>query len=277
MSSFNFTVYDAPDVLKRDVLCVRAIKHHGPGASDAKITPSAFPGIVFHNKAGESAIEKITTKHFEVDDLPLFFLHGLGSEPSTMHFSAGDFTIFQVVLKPQAPYALFGLGSASLKQGILLADEIQATELLTNLLSIDSEVESANLLFRFLINRLGDNGQRDLLVERSLDYINQNVGAVTVSDICSTLNISERILQRRFADVIGMSAQTYIRVKRVNEAIRLMKSGNYDRLIDVATALNFYDQSHFIKDVKALSWLSPTSLKQKIEDFQLDQTGFSYS
>jgi AraC-like DNA-binding protein len=277
MSSFNFTIYEAPDILKRDVICIRAIKHRGQDASIAKTIPSAFPGIVFQIKNNQSVIEKIVTRHAVIENLPTFFLHGVGSEPSTMYFSEGAYTIFQVVFKPQALYAVFGLGSKAMQGGILLASEIGAEALFEVLLTAKSEDECVKLMFQFLTNKLADNGQRDILVERSLDYIHQNVGSVTVGELCKALNISERSLEKRFSDVVGIPAQTYIRVKRVNKAIYLMSTGKYERLVDVVTELNFYDQSHFIRDIKALSWLSPKSLTQQVKDFQLDQTGYSYS
>jgi len=68
----------------------------------------------------------------------------------------------------------------------------------------------------------------------------------------------------------------YIRVKRFNEAIRLIKTGQFERLTDVAYALNFYDQSHFIRDIKAFSGMTPKSLSQKVDDFHHDQVGYSY-
>jgi AraC-like DNA-binding protein len=50
-----------------------------------------------------------------------------------------------------------------------------------------------------------------------------------------------------------------------------MKTGRFGRLTDVAHALNFYDQSHFIRDIKAFSGVTPKSLSQKVDDFDLTQ------
>jgi len=277
MGSFNFTIYEAPNVLERDVLCIRVIKHQSQDALIVKTIPSAFPGIVFQAKNGLPVIEKIATKHAVIENLPIFFLHGLGAEPSTMYFTEGVYTIFQIVFKPKALYTVFGLGFEAMQGGILLPNEIGAETLLKSLLVAKSDAACVKLMFQFLTSKLASNGQRDILVERSLDYIDQNIGLITVSELCKTLNISERSLEKRFADVVGIPAQTYIRVKRVNKAIDLMKTGKYERLIDVAAELNFYDQSHFIRDMKALSLLSPKSLTQQVKDFQLDQTGYSYS
>ncbi|MGF9914018.1 hypothetical protein ABEX47_31630 [Paenibacillus ehimensis] len=45
------------------------------------------------------------------------------------------------------------------------------------------------------------------------------------------LHIPERQFQKRFMQTVGVTPQFYIRVKRFNEAIRLMDTGEYERLI----------------------------------------------
>jgi AraC-like DNA-binding protein len=54
-----------------------------------------------------------------------------------------------------------------------------------------------------------------------------------------------------------------------------MKTKQFERLTDVAQALNFYDQSHFIRDLKEFSGITPKSIFQKVDNFH-DQGGFSY-
>src|SRR6266536_192730 len=91
--------------------------------------------------------------------------------------------------------------------------------------------------------------------------------------ICSSWR--QAMSKSRFSQTVGLAPQTYIRVKRFNEAIRLMKMRQYTRLTDIAYALNFHDQSHFIRDIKAFSGLTPKTISQKVENFQ-DQSGLSY-
>jgi AraC-like DNA-binding protein len=57
---------------------------------------------------------------------------------------------------------------------------------------------------------------------------------------------------------------------------RLIKTRQFARLTDVAAVLNFSDQSHFIRDIKAFSGMTPTSLAQQVDDFHHEQAGYSY-
>jgi AraC-like DNA-binding protein len=113
------------------------------------------------------------------------------------------------------------------------------------------------------------------LVEESLDLIHKNIASIDVKYLLKNLHISVRQFEKRFTDTVGVSPLSYIRVRRFNEAIRLMKTGQFDKLTDVAHALNFYDQSHFIRDLKEFSGITPKSILQKVEDFH-EQGGFSY-
>jgi AraC-like DNA-binding protein len=88
--------------------------------------------------------------------------------------------------------------------------------------------------------------------------------------------ISKRQFEKRFLREVGIPPQFYIRVKRFNEAMKLIESGQYETLADVAYALGFFDQSHFIRDTKEFSGVTPTSISQKVNDFHRDQVGSSY-
>jgi len=132
------------------------------------------------------------------------------------------------------------------------------------------------LLTQFLIAKLKQQKRRDELVEESLRLIHQNVGTITVKALREFLDISERQFERRFSETVGISPLSYIRVKRFNEALRLMQTGHYNRLTDIAYALNFHDQSHFIRDIKSFTGVTPTRLSQKMDNFIHNQAGYSY-
>ena len=79
------------------------------------------------------------------------------------------------------------------------------------------------------------------------------------------LNVSERQFERRFIRSVGVSPHQYIRIARFQEAVRLIKINRFERLSDVAYDLNYADQSHFIKDVKAFSAYTPTELVRTVK------------
>lgn len=276
MSSIQFTILPAPEILKNDVECFRICEHTGEEALAINVSPTALPGIVFQQNNGRSAIKNIITHSRIKSSTPPLFLYGPGIEPSIMNYRQGSSTTTQVIFKPHALQALLGLNAARLSAGWMDLHEFSDGDLTTQLIEARNEQERVALLTGFLVAKLKQEKTRDTLMEESLRFIHKNIGSIQVKDVLTYLNVSERQLERRFTQTVGISPQSYIRVKRFNEAIRLIKNRQFDRLTDVAHALNFHDQSHFIRDVKEFSGITPKSLSQRVDDFYHDQTGYSY-
>src|SRR5262249_39210059 len=143
-----------------------------------------------------------------------------------------------------------------------------ADGLTDQLTEAESDRERISLLTGFLVSKLKQEKPRDLLVEESLRVIDRNPGALRVRDLLTTLSISERQFERRFTQTVGLSPQTYLLVRRFNEAVRLIQIQRYTRLSDVGAALDFADQSHFNREIKAFSDMTPSSLAHSVDAFQ---------
>lgn len=277
MTTINFNVLPPPTALSRDVECLRIATYTGNQPLEVKVCPRGYPGIVFQLATDNTAaIDSIAIRTAETSEIPILFMHGQGSEPSIMHFRGTPYTTIQVVLKPHALYSLFGWDAARYKQGLLSPDQFDAVVLEKHLLTANSIDERVFLLNHFLINQLKLTNKRDELIESALDHIRDNIVSITVQELVATFHISERQFQKRFARVVGMPPQLFIRIGRVNEAMRFMHSGLYERLSDIAYALNYYDQSHFIRDMKSFSWVSPKHITMKVSEFHSDLAGSSY-
>ncbi len=276
MSSVKFTILSAPEILKNDVECFRIVEYTGEEGLAIQVSPNGVPGIVFQQNNGRSALEQIITHSGRTACPPPLFLYGPGTEPSVMHYKRGSSTTTQVIFKPHALQTLLGINASRLSDGWADLHEFSAEDLQVQLIEAKNEQERMTLLTSFLLARFKQAKTRDTLVEESLRFIHKNIGSIHVKYLLDYLNISERQFERRFTQTVGLSPHLYIRVKRFNEAIRLIKTRQFERLTDVAYALNFSDQSHFIRDIKAFSGMTPKSLSQKVDDFLHDQAGYSY-
>ncbi len=276
MSSIKFDLLPAPKILKNDVECFSIAEYCGDEALAIKVSPRGIPGIVFQHSDGRSAIDNITTRSGRKFSMPTLCLYGPGIEPSVMNFKRGSYTTIQVILKPHALKTLFGLDASELTNGLVELNEFSADDLNDQLMeAINNRVRVA-LLTNFLLAKLKQAKTRDALIEESLWLIHKNIACVNVKYLLEHLNISERQFEKRFTQTVGISPQSYVRVTRFNEAIRLIKTGQFNRLTDIAFALNYYDQSHFIRNIKEFSGMTPKILSQKLEDFHPDQAVFSY-
>jgi AraC-like DNA-binding protein len=275
VSPVKFTVIPPPKILQEDVECFRIFEYTGHEAVAIKVAPIAVPGIVFQQKDGKSAIENIIVRSEVNSSIPTAYVYGPGIEPSVMTYKKGPHSTVQVIFKPHALKTLLGIDASLLTNKVIELNDFSDEDLNSKLIEANSDTERVTLLTNFLITKVKQTRTRDRLVEESLDLIHKNIASIDVKYLLKNLHISVRQFEKRFTDTVGVSPLSYIRVRRFNEAIRLMKTGQFDKLTDVAHALNFYDQSHFIRDLKEFSGITPKSILQKVEDFH-EQGGFSY-
>lgn len=277
MEPVKFRILPPPPILENDVEAFRISEHTGVEALRVNVAPNALPGIVFQMDAtGRPAIESIAVRSGAETATTALFIHGAGVEPSVMRFARGSYITIQAILKPHALQSLFGLNAAALSNNLVELGEISANDLADRLLDAVGNTQRLALIVDFLSARLRDSHPRDTLIGESLRLIERDVACVSVRFLLERLNISERHFERRFAQAVGVSPQAYIRVRRFNEAVRLIKAGQYRRLTDVAYALNYYDQSHLIRDVSAFSGLTPKAVTQRGGDSYHAEAGYSY-
>jgi AraC-like DNA-binding protein len=275
MWSVRFNIIPAPDILKNDVECFRIAEHVSEEELAINVAPAAVPGIVFQHNGGQSSLEDITTPSRSNTHVPTLFLYGPGIEPGVMNYRKGAWTTVQVILKPHALKTLLGIDATALK-GTVDLHEFTTEDLNSQLLEARNGQARIGILTDFLLSRFEQVKARDTLIEESLRLIRAHGGAITVKSLLEHLNISERQFERRFSQTVGVSPQAYIRVKRFNEAVRLIKSRRYQRLTDVAYALNYHDQSHLIHEINAFSGMTPKMVSRNDDDLYHAEAGYSY-
>lgn len=276
MRSIFFNEVPVPEVLKHDVASFRIIESLSDEGVSVNVLPNGTPGIVFQHSNGQAMIDSIVTESKTADSIPTLFVYGSGTEPSVMNYKAGSYTTIQIMLKAHGLNSLMGMNASALANDSVNLNELSIKHLNEQLLEEENSAQQARLLINFLLERLGQMKSRDQLVEAGLQLIHQNTASVSVRSLTESLNLSERQFERRFKQAVGISAKSYIRVKRFNEAVRIIKSGQFTNLTQIAHMLRFYDQSHFIRDMKMFSGITPLQLTQKTGDFHHTHKVYSY-
>ncbi|WP_333662983.1 AraC family transcriptional regulator [Chishuiella changwenlii] len=91
--------------------------------------------------------------------------------------------------------------------------------------------------------------------QKLFDLIYATNGAITVQEISEKVSWSARQINRYFNQRFGISLKTYCKIIRFRSSFQHIKDGK------LFPEENFSDQSHFIKEVKKLSGVSPKDLK----------------
>ncbi|MCU1377437.1 MAG: Helix-turn-helix, AraC domain protein [Acidimicrobiales bacterium] len=112
---------------------------------------------------------------------------------------------------------------------------------------VAAEVEAVDAL---LAVRLPAERQPSEATTVIAERIAADPGVVRVAALAAELGISERQLQRRFADHVGLSPKAIVRRYRLYEAAERARAGEVDWAA-LAAELGYSDQSHLTRDFTA--------------------------
>jgi AraC-like DNA-binding protein len=86
-------------------------------------------------------------------------------------------------------------------------------------------------------------------------------GMLRVSQLCKIYNITPRSLERHFMEEIGIPVKELLQIFRINRAIRMLAEEPNANLAGLSYLSGYSDQSHFIKDIKRITGISPGELE----------------
>ncbi len=97
-----------------------------------------------------------------------------------------------------------------------------------------------------------------------VEKIYENPNEQSVTDIAKKFGYNERNLYRVFKKNFGVSPKVLLNILRLHLCLTLILE-NKMNLIDIALSCGFYDQSHFIKEIKRYTGISPLKI---IDDYK---------
>ena len=101
----------------------------------------------------------------------------------------------------------------------------------------------------------------DKQIIRAVDFIHFSKGQLPLSKVASEICLGQRHFERKFKSKIGVSPKTFAKIIRFKHAMRCLQHYPDKDLLSVAIECGYYDHTHLIKDFKALSGNTPTSLR----------------
>ena len=124
---------------------------------------------------------------------------------------------------------------------------------------VNSEIEpllnTINIYFEALANSNSDKNT----IEKICEVIKIHEEEISVSEISSALNSSQRLLQIKFKSATGLTIKKYIQILKFRKSVDQMVNSDLEKikLTDVALYNKYFDQSHFIKKFKDVTKTTP--------------------
>src|SRR5688500_12224026 len=99
----------------------------------------------------------------------------------------------------------------------------------------------------------------DARVSVAAGLIARAKGQVSIDRLADAANITRRQLERRFLDQVGVTPKRLARIARFQHALQLLESGDTGSGAATAAACGYADQSHFVRDFRALAGCPPSA------------------
>lgn len=135
----------------------------------------------------------------------------------------------------------------------------KAVELRERLLEADTPEARFHILERALLARAPRLLTRHPAVEYALEEFRDVPHARTVSDVSERTGLSRRRFIRVFSQEVGLTPKRFCRVRRFQEALRLIEEQRRVDWGEISLGCGYFDQAHFIHDFRAFSGLAPTA------------------
>lgn len=112
---------------------------------------------------------------------------------------------------------------------------------------------------------------RDLsLITKAIELIETNSGHIEIAALSKQLGVADRTIRNHFYDYVGCSPKEYLRVVKLKQIAFQMKHSE-SSLTHIAYDNNYFDQAHFIHEVKGITGQSPNQLRKEIPTFRFLQ------
>jgi AraC-like DNA-binding protein len=177
--------------------------------------------------------------------------------------SAGNTGLVAARFHPWGAFPFFQIPISALHCQFVGLDAIVGNHAakLEDCLARATTAEALRILENFLLLQLRHFGQDISLVISLVRRIIAQQGNLCVSELIRDEGVSQRQIERRFNEVVGLPPKRLARIIRFQHAFRSISSQPSRELTDISYQHGYSDQSHFIKDCQLLYGKTPSSIR----------------
>ena len=200
-------------------------------------------------------------------NLPSSFFYGQPTQYKDLT-TKGKFSLLAVVFQPYFFNLLFNVAAKEIKNEIISASDILKDQLIPFQESLYNKADPQsviNALNDFFLKLISKKDTSDSWLIKAQQYLLQNKGTISLKDLEYFTGYSERHIERKFEEHIGISPKKYNTIIRLHHFLSLMKNDiNKASMTNLSYEAGYSDQSHLIKEFKNTIGLTPSQyLKTK--------------
>lgn len=195
-------------------------------------------------------------------------LMGLSTQYNGEMTFNGNYSMFEIIFKPNGFYKLFKIPPNKILNKIIDAEDIFNSkvnaffEQLYCCKQLPEMTMLANTFFLPLLKKQKSFDTNDRITSIS-NLILKNAGIINIDKLAYDANMTLRSFERHFNEHVGIPPKLYSCITRFNHALNLKFQHPQTAWTSIAYKSGYFDQMHLIKDFKRFTGNTPSSfLKQ---------------
>ncbi len=221
---------------------------------DTLTFPIGCPQIIFHRQT------QFYIPEFQAFQAK-FSISGQVNFPTKLQ-SKGELETIVVVFYPHAIATVFNIPLSSFYNqeidGFSLGDR-NLNALADRVLNAEDVEEALRIIESWLLTRLNESAIYNLKrVEVSLQQLFLN-SSISVEKMAQIACLSRKQFERVFFQAVGMKPKEYSNITRFQKSLWFMQNG-FNSFTEIAYSCGYADQSHFIRECRRYSGVTPTEL-----------------
>lgn len=247
-----YQIIPPPEILKRWVRHFWVLQFSS-GHNDEKLLKlyaDPYPLLTFQCNEGESLIRK--------DDgtfLSDFFIAGIKTKPVSFKVSS-TYSQVAVSFYPNAIGKIFDVPPDAFVDRYYDLIDLCPKLLVEKLRNSKDIQERIHHLIEFLITQTKTVKKRDPILEDCV-FGRHDLKEWNLKSLMNGHKISERQLERKFNEYMGISPKRYLRIIRFERALKMLQCSSSGKLSNVAFDLGYSDQAAFSNDFRNSCGFSP--------------------
>lgn len=174
----------------------------------------------------------------------------------------GNTGVFAVTFKTYGACHFFRFPLTEIEDIHVSLSDIYSCEIRTieqKMGTLSSIEEKVKVVEDFLISKFTTVTSNDeKLLRTGVDLIKKSKGRMTSAILSENLSVTSKTLERKFSSYLGKTPKQIIKLIRFQEVFNELQYTKNPDLTDLTYKYGYYDQSHFIKEFKLCSGLTPT-------------------
>ena len=200
--------------------------------------------------------------------LPKIFLAGIYQQAVSWR-ATGNARKFGMRLKPETFHLLFNTPPAVVYSNFTLLQNIAGREadyLVEKLSAVSGMSAIVAQAETFLLMQLRRHREQHDYTIEAARLIRSAKGNLSMDDVCKTVYVSPRQLQRSFREKFGAGPKMYMRIIRFRNAyVQMQHLDQHGGWTGLSYDLGYADQAHFIREFKTFSGNIPSLGKHNNE------------